>query len=29
MLQRLNLVDALIEYHSDRGDFEEAFKLAN
>lgn len=29
MLQRLNLVDALIEYQSDRHEFEEAFKLAN
>lgn len=29
MLLRLNLVDALIEYQSDRNDYEEAFKLAN
>lgn len=29
MLQRLNLVDALIEYQSDRNEFDEAFRLAN
>jgi intraflagellar transport protein 172 len=29
MLLKMNLVDALIEYLSDRSEFEEAFKMAN
>ena len=29
MLMKMNLVDALIEYQSDRNEFEEAFKMAN
>ena len=29
MLLKMNLVDALIEYLSDRNEFDEAFKMAN
>lgn len=29
MLLRMNLVDAVIEYLSDRNEFDEAFKMAN
>ena len=29
MLLKMNLVDAVIEYLSDRGEFDKAFKLAN
>lgn len=29
MLLKMNLVDAVVEYQSDKGEFEEAFKMAN
>jgi len=29
MLMKMNLVDALIEYLSDKNEFDEAFKMAN
>ena len=29
MMLKMNLVDAVVEYLSDKGDFDEAFKMAN